>query len=95
MTSNTRAASDRRLLSAWALLVGLTALSLTAVLGFGRSEGGLPAAAIALIASYFKARAVLYHFLDLRHADRGWRTFFSAMLVVLLGGLMATYVAAV
>lgn len=87
--------SDRRLLAAWGLLVGLTLISLAAVLGFGQTEAGLPAAAVALVASYFKARAVLYHFLDLRQADRGWRVFFSAMLIVLLGGLMATYIAAV
>lgn len=89
-----RAEASRRLLKAWALLVTLTVVSLTVVLGFGRTEAGLVAAAVALIASYFKARAVLDHFLDLRRADKGWRGFFSGMLVVLLGGLMATYVAA-
>lgn len=93
-TSETDIATSRRLLAAWALLVGLTLVSLTAVLGFGQSEAGLAAAAIALIASYFKARAVLDHFLDLRRAGSGWRSFFSAMLLVVLGGLMATYVAA-
>jgi hypothetical protein len=92
---STRIATDRRLMSAWGLLVGLTVISLAATLGYGGSEAGLPAAAIALAASYLKARAVLYDFLDLRHAAPGWRAFFSAMLVVVLGGLMATYVAAV
>ena len=82
------------LFRAWLLLVGLTLLSLVAVLGLGHSEGGLVAAGVALVASYLKARAVLDHFLGLRHADKGWRGFFSTMLVVLLGGLMATYVAA-
>jgi hypothetical protein len=82
---------DRRLLLAWGLLVGLTVISLGAVLGLGRAEAGLPAAAIALTASYFKARAVLDHFLDLRHAKGGWRGFFSVFLMVLLGCLLATY----
>jgi hypothetical protein len=82
------------LFRAWLLLVGLTALSLVAVLGLGHSEGGLIPAAVALAASFVKARAVLDHFLGLRHAGKGWRGFFSAMLVVLLGGLMVTYVVA-
>ena len=88
------AATSRRLLRAWALLMGLTVISLTVSLGFGQGETGLAAAAISLTASYFKASAVLDHFLDLRRAGKGWRGFFSTMLVVLLGGLMATYVAA-
>lgn len=83
-----------RLLRAWGLLVGLTLVSLTAVLVFGHGETGLVAAAVALTASYFKARAVLDHFLDLRRAGKGWRGFFSGMLVVLLGCLLATYAAA-
>ncbi|CAA7611996.1 conserved membrane hypothetical protein [Magnetospirillum sp. LM-5] len=85
---------SRRLVRAWALLVGLTLVSLTAVLVFGHTEAGLVAAAIALVASYFKARAVLDHFLDLRRADKGWRGFFSGMLIVILGGLMVTYLIA-
>lgn len=92
MTSaETSAQTDRRLLRAWGLLVGLTLVSLATVLVFGQSEAGLAAAAVALAASYFKARAVLDHFLDLRRADKGWRGFFSGMLVVLLGCLLATY----
>lgn len=90
----TRSETDRRLLRAWGFLVGLTLVSLTVVLVFGHSEAGLVAAAVALLASYFKARAVLDHFLDLRRADKGWRGFFSAMLIVLLSCLMATYVVA-
>lgn len=93
-TPETQAAASRRLLKAWGLLMGLTLVSLTAVLGFGQAEAGLPAAAVALTASYLKAHAVLDHFLDLRRADRGWRMFFSALLILLLSGLMATYVAA-
>lgn len=87
------AENNRRLLLAWGLLVGLTLISLTAVLVFGHGETGLLAAAVALMASYFKARAVLDHFLDLRRAGKGWRGFFSGMLLVLLGCLLATYAA--
>lgn len=89
----TAAQTDCRLLRAWGLLVGLTLVSLATVLVFGKGETGLAAAAVALTASYFKARAVLDHFLDLRRADKGWRGFFSGMLVFLLGCLLATYAA--
>ncbi|CAA7615197.1 cytochrome C oxidase subunit IV family protein [Magnetospirillum sp. UT-4] len=82
---------SRRLARAWAWLAGLTGLSLVAVLGFGQVEAGAAAAAVALAASYFKARLVLHHFLDLRRADAGWRGFFAAMLAAILGGLMVAY----
>lgn len=89
--SENAAAIDRRLLLAWGLLVGLTLLSLFVVLVLGHGEGGFGAAAIALAASYFKARAVLHHFLDLRRAGKGWQNFFAGMLIVLLLCLLATY----
>jgi len=85
---------SNRLLGAWALLVGLTLVSLVAVLGFGHSEAGLVAVAVALVASFLKARAVLDHFLDLRKAGSGWRGFFTGSLVFILAVLFATYVAA-
>ncbi|MGE4280509.1 MAG: cytochrome C oxidase subunit IV family protein [Magnetospirillum sp.] len=85
---------SRRLLGAWLLLVGLTVVSLVAVLGFGHSEAGLVAVTVALLASFLKARAVLDHFLDLRKAGSGWRGFFTGSLVLILGVLFATYVVA-
>lgn len=88
------ASRSRRLLGAWVLLVGLTLVSLIAALGFGQVEGGRVAAAVALVASYLKGRAVLDHFMDLRRAGPGWRGFFSAMLIFILGGLMATFMVA-
>lgn len=85
---------SRRLLHAWLLLVGLTLLSLVAVLGFGHSEAGMVAVAVALAASFLKARAVLDHFLDLRRAGAGWRGFFYGSLLFILGVLFVTHVAA-
>lgn len=92
--SENSAAIDRRLFHAWGLLVGLTLLSLFVVLILGHGEGGFWAAAVALTASYFKARAVLHHFLDLRRAGKGWQNFFAGMLIVLLVCLLATYAVA-
>lgn len=91
MDAETSDSRSRRLLRAWALLVGLTMVSLIAALGFGQVEGGRVAAAVALVAAYVKGRAVLDHFMDLRRAGPGWRNLFSGLLLVILGGLMATF----
>lgn len=85
------AARSKRLLVAWLVLVGLTLVSLVAALGFGQAEGGRVAAAVALSASWIKGRAVLDHFMDLRRAGPGWRGFFSGLLLLILGSLMATF----
>lgn len=89
MRGETSLSRSRRLLAAWGVLVGLTVVSLAAALGFGETEGGRIAAAVALAAAYFKARAVLDHFMDLRRAGPGWRGVFSGLLLVILGGLLA------
>lgn len=89
MPSESSTLRSRRLLGAWALLVGLTVVSLVVALGLGQAEGGRIAAAVALAASYLKARAVLDHFMDLRRAGPGWRGVFAGLLVVVLGGLLA------
>lgn len=89
MTIESPVHRSHRLLKAWGLLVGLTLISLVAALGFGQAEGGRVAAAVALAASYLKARAVLDHFMDLRRAGPGWRGVFAGLLLALLGGLMA------
>lgn len=85
---------SRRLALTWAVLVGLTLVSLVAVLGFGHSEAGLAAVAVALTASFLKTRMVLDHFLDLRRAGPGWRGFFNGALLLILLILFSTYLAA-
>lgn len=86
------AAWSRRLLRAWAILAALTVLSVAAaLLGGGGGRSSLVAVVIALAASYVKARQVLDHFLDLRRAGPGWRHFFSATLLVLLGICLGLY----
>lgn len=104
MANELSAHRSRRLLKAWGLLVGLTLISLVAALGLGQTEGGRVAvftengrvaAAVALAASYLKARAVLDHFMDLRRAGPGWRGVFTGLLLVLLGGLMTAALIAV
>lgn len=84
---------SRRLLRAWAILAGLTVVSVASALIWGNAEGGsLPAVLVALAASFLKARQVLDHFLDLRRAGPGWRGFFSAALLTILGGTLTCHV---
>lgn len=78
---------DRRLLTAWATLVALTALSVAVTLAGGEGAGKW-AGAVAMTVAFVKARQVLDHFLDLRRAGGGWRTFFTAALAVLLAGIV-------
>jgi len=83
-------AHGRRLLRAWGVLVLLTVVSVaTALAGGGIEGGGRMAATVAAIASLFKARQVLDHYLDLRRAGGGWSALFTILLVAVLGVCLA------
>ncbi|MDA8232741.1 MAG: cytochrome C oxidase subunit IV family protein [Magnetospirillum sp.] len=87
------AAWGRRLFRAWLVLVALTILSVTAaLLGHDDTRLSLAAVLVTLAASFLKARQVLDHFLDLRRAGSGWQAFFTALLVLILGGCLGCYV---
>lgn len=81
---------NARLTRAWAILAGLTVISVATALY--APEHSLIAVGIALAASFIKARQVLDHFLDLRRAGAGWRGFFSAALLLILGVTMVCHV---
>lgn len=82
----------KRLARAWAILAALTILSVGTALTAGTAEGGsLMTVSVALTASYLKARQVLDHFLDLQRAGSGWRSLFSAILLLILGGTLACH----
>ncbi len=78
--------SPRRLVITWALLAGLTAVSLLAagldgntharILGFGE-------AAVVVGIAAFKAQRVLADYLNLRTATAAWRGLFTAFLVLI------------
>ncbi|MBI3445635.1 MAG: cytochrome C oxidase subunit IV family protein [Magnetospirillum sp.] len=96
MTDEESPLRGRNLLRAWAILASLTALSVGAALIGGTGQrSSLIAVAVALIASFIKARQVLDHFLDLRRAGWGWRGLFNALLLLILGLCFALYLAAV
>ena len=79
---------DRRLFTAWVILVALTALSVGVALAGIREGAGKWAGAVAMAVAFVKARQVLDHFLDLRRAGPFWRTFFTAALAGLLSGIV-------
>ncbi|TAN46953.1 MAG: hypothetical protein EPN26_14485 [Rhodospirillales bacterium] len=81
---------ERRLLKAWVILIGLTSVSVLAAFAGQSLEGGPgPALAVLMGTAFIKTRQVLDHFLDLREARAGWRSFFTflmaALLLLLLG----------
>ena len=85
----------RRLIRAWTVLALLTVVSTGAALAGGlHGRSSLLAVLVALAASFIKARQVLDHFLDLRRAGSGWRTVFTALLLVILGGCLSLYAVA-
>lgn len=92
MTAMPASSDDRRLFTAWVILVALTALSVGVALAGGEgggSEGaGKWAGAVAMAVAFVKARQVLDHFLDLRRAGNGWRMGFTFALLGLLSGLV-------
>ena len=81
----------RRLLTVWLVLMALTAL--TGIAGRVTTGNGLTAVFLVLVAlaSMAKARLILSHYLDLRHAPR-WNSAFRAVLyslVIIVYGLSA------
>ena len=81
----------RRLLRAWGVLSVLTIISIaTAMTADADKQTGLFSITL-LIASFLKARQVLDHFLDLRHASGGWRSLFNALILVILVSSLGLY----
>lgn len=96
MNTETIGAWGRRLTRAWIVLAGLTVISVAAAaMGPPDQRASMLSVAVALIASFVKARQVLDHFLDLRRAGSGWRGLFNALLVAVLGLCFALYLAAI
>lgn len=88
--------SRSRLLLTWVILMALTAGSLTAAeanIAGAVSNLGLIPVAVILAAGLFKARQILWNFLDLRRSTAVWKGTFLAFLTVLCLVLYAAYAA--
>lgn len=84
-------------LRAWVVLITLTVLSLavSAFLDSGRTASlGAAGTGAVLLMTAFKARQVLWHFLDLRRSTLGWRLGLGAYLVVLGLIVLGAFIAA-
>lgn len=73
-----------RLLKAWALLMMLTAISVLAAYAGGLEGGKNLSLAVLMGTAFIKTRQVLDHFLELRTAKAGWRSFFTFLMAGLL-----------
>lgn len=84
-----------RLTLAWLLLLGL---SLTALVVGGagdtaRETLGVAGTAGVLATSFLKGREILLHYLELKHAGRGWRVILLGWLVLVCGLVLLAYAA--
>ena len=75
----------------WAVLMGLTAVSLLAGRPGGEGSIGLLGIGLVLMAANFKADQILTHFLGLQRAGSGWRMLFRVMLTLLGMAIFAIY----
>jgi len=80
----------KRLILVWAVLVGLTVLSMiSGQAGSDVSQLSVMALAFLFGFSVLKAEGILRHFLDLRASSAAWRGGFTAFLVGLAAILFA------
>lgn len=86
----------RRLTLTWVLLMGLTLASMGAgrVLGAGGEALGGASVAILLAVTVFKARQVLFEYLNLRVSSLGWRVLFMAYLALVSAVVFGGYIVA-
>lgn len=84
----------RRLYATWAILMALTALSITAAdaatAGAVRPLG-IVSVTLVLGAGFFKAVQILWTYLNLRRSTMAWKATFVAFLVVICAVILAAY----
>lgn len=83
------AQASRRLTTVWVLMVAATVL----VGWLAEHPGFSPRGAVAWTfgVAAFKARLVLLHYMELRHAPLRWRVMFEGWAVLCAGGILAAY----
>lgn len=80
---------QNRLLRTWAVLMMLTAISVLAAYASGLEGGKTLSLAVLMGTAFIKTRQVLDHFLELRTARAGWRSFFTFLMAGLMLLLLA------
>ena len=82
-----------RLTLAWFVLLALSVTAL--VVGGAATQDSLGVAGTAgvLLTALFKGREILLHYLELKHAGRGWRVVLTAYLLLIAGLVLLAYAA--
>lgn len=82
-----------RLTLAWFVLLALSVTAL--VLGGAATQESLGVAGTAgvLLTALFKGREILLHYLELKHAGRGWRVVLTTYLLLIVALVLLAYAA--
>ncbi|MDT0500081.1 MULTISPECIES: cytochrome C oxidase subunit IV family protein [unclassified Halomonas] len=83
----------RRLLTTWAVLMGLTVVSMVSALLDASDWQTLPlwSAALVILATGFKAQRLLMVYLNLRRATPAWKGAFVGLVILTLALIGAGY----
>lgn len=85
-----------RLTIAWGVLLGLSVTALivgNASTGHAHEALGVLGAAGVLATSFLKGREILMHYLELKHAGRGWRIILLTYLLIIATLVLLAYAA--
>lgn len=85
-----------RLTIAWGVLLALSVTALVvgnAAPGHAHEALGVAGAAGVLLTAVLKGREILLHYLELKHAGRGWRVILVAYLLLVAALVLAAYAA--
>ena len=85
-----------RLTIAWGVLLGLSVTALfvgNAGAGHAHEALGVLGVAGVLATSVLKGREILLHYLELKHAGRGWRIILVTYLLLIAALVLAAYTA--
>ncbi len=85
-----------RLTIAWGVLLGLSVTALVvgnAAPGHAHEALGVLGVAGVLATSVLKGREILLHYLELKHAGRGWRIILVTYLLLVAALVLAAYAA--
>jgi len=85
-----------RLTIAWGVLLGLSVTALivgNAAPGHAHEALGVLGVAGVLATSILKGREILLHYLELKHAGRGWRIILVTYLLLVAALVLAAYAA--
>jgi hypothetical protein len=85
---------DRKLVLAWAGLLGLTLLSFESAWGIGWLNNREAAIAVVIVVALFKVRIVILHFMEVKQAPWALRAPLEVWVAALAAGILGLWYAA-